>query len=51
MIFGLVGSLFVLTQFLQFDLGYSALQAGVRMLPIAADPRRALALCRRCSTA
>jgi len=35
-IFGLVGSLFVLTQLLQFDLGYSALQAGVRMLPIAA---------------
>ncbi len=35
-IFGLVGSLFLLTQFLQFDLGYSALQAGVRMLPIAA---------------
>jgi hypothetical protein len=28
--------LFVLTQFLQFNLGYSALQAGVRMLPIAA---------------
>ena len=34
-LFGLVGSLFVLTQFLQFSLGYSALQAGVRMLPIA----------------
>jgi EmrB/QacA subfamily drug resistance transporter len=34
--FGLVGSLFVLTQFLQFELGYSALQAGVRMLPVAA---------------
>ena len=34
--FGLAGSLFVLTQFLQFNLGYSALQAGVRMLPIAA---------------
>ena len=33
--FGLVGSLFVLTQFLQFNLGYSALQAGVRMLPMA----------------
>ena len=33
--FGLAGSLFVLTQFLQFNLGYSALQAGVRMLPIA----------------
>ena len=33
--FGLVGSLFVLTQFLQFNLGYSALQAGARMLPMA----------------
>jgi len=34
--FGLAGALFVLTQFLQFNLGYTALQAGVRMLPIAA---------------
>ena len=34
--FGLAGALFVLTQFLQFNLGYSALQAGVRMLPVAA---------------
>jgi EmrB/QacA subfamily drug resistance transporter len=34
--FALVGSLFLLTQFLQFELGYSALQAGLRMLPIAA---------------
>ena len=34
--FGLVGALFVLTQFLQFTLGFSPLQAGVRMLPIAA---------------
>jgi len=34
--FGLVGALFVLTQFLQFTLAYSPLQAGVRMLPIAA---------------
>ena len=33
--FGLFGSLFVLTQFLQFQLGYSPLQAGVRMLPAA----------------
>jgi EmrB/QacA subfamily drug resistance transporter len=32
---GLFGSLFVLTQFLQFDLGYTALQAGVRVLPAA----------------
>jgi EmrB/QacA subfamily drug resistance transporter len=35
-LFGMAGSLFVLTQFLQFNLGYSALQAGLRMLPIAA---------------
>ena len=34
--FGLFGALFVLTQFLQFQLGYSALQAGVRVLPAAA---------------
>ncbi len=33
--FALAGALFVLTQFLQFNLGYSALQAGVRMLAIA----------------
>ena len=34
--FGLLGALFMLTQFLQFDLGYSALQSGERMLPMAA---------------
>jgi Na+/melibiose symporter-like transporter len=34
-LFALAGALFVLTQFLQFNLGYSALQAGVRMLAIA----------------
>ncbi|HUK68033.1 MAG TPA: MFS transporter [Streptosporangiaceae bacterium] len=33
--FGLLGSLFILTQFLQFDLGYTALQAGIRVLPAA----------------
>jgi EmrB/QacA subfamily drug resistance transporter len=33
--FGLFGSLFMLTQFLQFDLGYTALQAGIRVLPAA----------------
>jgi EmrB/QacA subfamily drug resistance transporter len=33
--FGLAGSLFVLTQFLQFNLGYTPLQAGVRVLPAA----------------
>lgn len=33
--FGLFGSLFVLTQFLQFQLGYTALQAGVRTIPAA----------------
>ena len=34
--FGLYGALFVLTQFLQFSLGFSPLQAGVRVLPAAA---------------
>lgn len=34
--FGLFGGLFVQTQFLQFKLGYSPLQAGLRILPIAA---------------
>lgn len=34
--FGLLGALFIQTQFLQFDLGYSPLQAGIRILPIAA---------------
>jgi EmrB/QacA subfamily drug resistance transporter len=34
--FGLFGALFVLTQFLQFSLGYSPLQAGIRILPAAA---------------
>ena len=33
--FGLFGALFVLTQYLQFSLGYSPLQAGVRVLPAA----------------
>jgi len=32
---GLFGALFVLTQFLQFDLGYTPLQAGLRVLPAA----------------
>jgi EmrB/QacA subfamily drug resistance transporter len=35
-LFGLFGGLFVQTQFLQFQLGYSPLQAGLRILPIAA---------------
>ncbi len=35
-VFGLMGALFVLTQFLQFDLGLSPLQAGLRILPMAA---------------
>ena len=35
-VFGLMGALFVMTQFLQFDLGLSPLQAGLRILPIAA---------------
>ncbi len=33
--FGLFGTLFLLTQFLQFSLGYSALAAGIRVLPAA----------------
>ncbi|MGW3938752.1 MFS transporter [Streptomyces phaeochromogenes] len=33
--FGLFGALFVLTQYLQFSLGYSALETGVRILPVA----------------
>ena len=35
-IFGLMGVLFLQTQFLQFDLGYTPLQAGLRILPTAA---------------
>ncbi len=34
--FAMFGSLFLLTQYLQFVLGYSPLEAGVRMLPFAA---------------
>ena len=33
--FGLFGALFVLTQFMQFQLGYSAFGAGIRVLPAA----------------
>lgn len=35
-LFALFGAVFILTQFLQFDLGFSPLQAGVRILPTAA---------------
>lgn len=35
-LFGLMGSLFLLTQYLQFSLGYSALATGVRIAPMAA---------------
>ncbi len=34
-IFSLMGGLFILTQFLQFSLGYSALATGLRIAPIA----------------
>ena len=34
--FALFGAMFVLTQFLQFELGYTPLQAGMRILPVAA---------------
>jgi EmrB/QacA subfamily drug resistance transporter len=33
--FAMFGSLFILTQLLQLVLGYSALEAGIRMLPVA----------------
>jgi len=33
--FGMFGAMFVLTQYLQFDLGYTALETGVRILPVA----------------
>jgi hypothetical protein len=39
-LFPLVGALFVVTQTLQFDLGFSPLQAGVRILPMAGSRRR-----------
>jgi len=35
-IFALMGALFLLTQYLQFELGYSPLQTGLRIAPIAA---------------
>jgi EmrB/QacA subfamily drug resistance transporter len=35
LMFGLMGALFVLTQFMQFELGYTPLQSGVRILPAA----------------
>lgn len=33
--FAMFGSIFLLTQFLQFVLGYSALETGIKMIPIA----------------
>ena len=33
--FAMFGSLFLLTQFLQFVLGYTPLEAGIRLLPMA----------------
>ncbi len=45
-VFGLFGALFVQTQFLQFDLHLSAIQAGLRILPIAA----VVAIAAPCST-
>ena len=35
-VFGLLVALFVITQFLQFDLSLSPLEAGLRILPMAA---------------
>ncbi|HTJ71110.1 MAG TPA: MFS transporter [Actinospica sp.] len=34
-VFALMGTLFVLTQYLQFDLGYAPFAAGIRVLPVA----------------
>ena len=34
-IFSLIGMFFLMTQYLQFDLGYSPLEAGVRVAPVA----------------
>ncbi|MGA7836048.1 MAG: MFS transporter [Acidimicrobiales bacterium] len=34
-LFALLGMFFLMTQYLQFDLGYSALEAGVRIAPVA----------------
>ena len=44
--FGLFGTLFVFTQYMQFDLGYTPLQAGIRILPAAG----AIAVCAPLST-
>lgn len=35
-VFGLMGALFLLTQYFQFSLGFSAMQTGVRVAPVAA---------------
>ena len=45
-LFGLAGALFVVTQFLQFDLGLSPLQAGLRILPWPACSCRPLSCLR-----
>ena len=34
-LFSLIGMFFLMTQYLQFDLGYSPLQAGIRVIPVA----------------
>ncbi|MGA2295515.1 MAG: MFS transporter [Acidimicrobiales bacterium] len=35
-LFALLGMFFLMTQYLQFDLGYSPLEAGLRIIPVAA---------------
>jgi EmrB/QacA subfamily drug resistance transporter len=34
-LFSLIGMFFLMTQYLQFDLGYSPLEAGIRVIPVA----------------
>ena len=49
-VFALFGGLFVLTQFLQFSLGYSPLGAGLRVLPLSAVVAAGALASRRCVT-
>ena len=44
MFFAMFGSIFLLTQYFQFVLGYTPLETGVRFLPIAASDDGPVAL-------